>query len=142
MIQKMNTMDIDELLGIWLKTNVAAHYFISEDYWRNQYQSVKEMLPDATIYVYRVKGSIVGFIGLMDTYIAGIFIDEAYQSLGYGKQLLDFAKTKNDTLTLNVYKKNLAAIRFYLKEQFVVINTDIDHSTGEIEHVMRWQSQI
>lgn len=57
---------------------------------------------------------IRGFIGMMENYIAGIFVDEKFRSCGIGRELLDYAKSVKKELSLSVYKKNQAAARFYL----------------------------
>ena len=33
MIRKLLNGDIDRIADIWLKTNLKAHYFISNQYW-------------------------------------------------------------------------------------------------------------
>ena len=35
MIRKMQNIDIDRVADIWLKTNLKAHYFIPEQYWKH-----------------------------------------------------------------------------------------------------------
>ena len=47
MIRKLLNGDIDRVADIWLKTNLKAHYFISEQYWTSNYESVKEMMSQA-----------------------------------------------------------------------------------------------
>ena len=43
MIRKLLNGDIDRVADIWLKTNLKAHYFISNQYWKSNYELVKEM---------------------------------------------------------------------------------------------------
>ena len=54
MIRKMQNIDINRVADIWLKTNLKAHYFISEQYWKSNYELVKEMMSQAEVYVYAV----------------------------------------------------------------------------------------
>ena len=35
MIRKLLNGDIDRVADIWLKTNLKAHYFISNQYWKS-----------------------------------------------------------------------------------------------------------
>ena len=44
MIRKLLNGDIDRVADIWLKTNLKAHYFISNQYWKSNYELVKEMI--------------------------------------------------------------------------------------------------
>lgn len=138
MIRKFKIDELETVMEIWLKTNIAAHDFIIEDYWQENYELVKKMLPDATVFVYEEHNAILGFIGLTENYIAGIFIDANSQSKGIGKALLDYVKKSYPELSLQVYKKNSRAVKFYLREDFVVSNEQTDKNTGETELVMNW----
>ncbi len=98
MIRKLTGADIDETATIWLETNRKAHDFISTEYWQSNFDMVKEMLLQAELYVYESEGSIQGFIGLNDEYIAGLFVSEQAQSHGIGKCLLNFMKDQKRKL--------------------------------------------
>ncbi|MGO5541069.1 GNAT family N-acetyltransferase [Blautia sp. HCP3S3_H10_1] len=140
MIRQYVDGDIDAVMQIWLNTNIQAHSFISPDYWQSNFDMVKEMLPLAEIYVHEVDSTnqIDGFIGLNNDYIEGIFVKEAAQSKGIGKQLLDYMKKVKSNLRLNVYKKNERAIQFYLREEFSIQSENVDDNTGEKEFIMVW----
>lgn len=139
MIRKLRKTDLDEVAYIWLHTNKKAHDFIAETYWDEHFEMVKGMLGDAEIYVFEEQGQIKGFVGLEGEYIAGIFVREKEQSLGIGKQLLDFAKSLKGQLKLNVYQKNERAIKFYTREQFEIQDEQTDEATGEAEYLMLWK---
>ncbi|ADK16280.1 MULTISPECIES: N-acetyltransferase [Clostridium] len=142
MIRDFRTTDIDRVMHLWLSTNILAHNFIDSEYWQNNFESVKEMMPKASIYVYEQNGEIQAFIGLMKSFIAGIFVSSDFQSKGIGKLLLDYSKGKHNELSLCVYKKNDRALRFYLKEGFTASAEQVDENTGEIEFVMRWKNSV
>ena len=55
--------------------------FISEQYWINNYELVKEMLPQAEVYVFEVDKMIQGFVGLNNEYIEGAI--SFYQKEGF-----------------------------------------------------------
>ena len=141
MIRKLQKADINRVADIWLKTNLKAHFFISEQYWISNYEFVKEMLPQAEVYVYEDDKMIQGFIGVSDEYIEGIFVSDEMQSRGIGKMLLDYIKDKKDRLQLKVYQKNVRAISFYQREGFTIQCDQIDEFTGEKEYVMNWDSK-
>ena len=44
MISELQKADIDKVADIWLDTNVTAHYFISKQYWQDNFELVKELL--------------------------------------------------------------------------------------------------
>lgn len=139
MIRTFEEKDLDRIMELWLFTNLSAHEFVKSEYWKNNFDAVKTMMPEAEIYVYEENKEIQGFIGVMDHYIAGIFVSEQYQSKGIGKKLLDYVKDKNNKLSLSVYEKNERAIHFYLREQFVFLKKQIDADTGEMEWEMNWR---
>ena len=118
MIRVLQKADIERVVDIWLDTNLKAHYFIPGQYWKDNIDLVKEMLPQAEVYVYENDCQIEGFIGLNDKYMEGIFVRDEMQSQGIGKLLLNFVKEKKTKLYLNVYQKNTRAIHFYQREGF------------------------
>lgn len=138
MIRKFKIEDLENVLRIWLDTNIKAHNFIDENYWKNNFEMVKSIFPQAEIYVYEEK-EILGFIGLDGTYIAGIFVESKFQSQGIGKKLLDYVKNINSELSLSVYVKNEKAVDFYKREDFKIKEEKIDENTGEKEYFMIWK---
>ena len=80
MIRKLLNRDIDRVADIWLKTNLKAHYFISNQYWKSNYELVKEMMSQYEVYVFEADKMIQGFVGLNDKYIEGIFVSDEMQS--------------------------------------------------------------
>ena len=140
MIRKLQKADINRAADIWLKTNLKAHFFIPEQYWISNYEFVKEMLPQAEVYVYEDDKMIQGFIVINDEYIEGIFVSDEMQSRGIGKILLDYIKDKKDRLQLKVYQKNVRAMSFYQREGFTIQSEEMDEFTGEKEYVMNWES--
>ena len=139
MIRELQEEDISRVADIWLNTNIKAHDFIPAQYWKSNFDMVKEMLQQAEVYVYENEKKIQGFVGLNGGYIEGFFVSCDMQSQGIGKRLLDFIKDRKEKLLLNVYQKNIRAINFYQREGFKIQSEDLDKSTGEKEYLMIWQ---
>lgn len=139
MIKKFEIEDLDEIMNIWLETNISAHGFIKASYWKENFEMVEEMMMSSEIYLYKEDNKIYGFIGLIDDYIAGIFIKDKYQSRGIGKNLLEYVKSNRNRLLLSVYNKNNRAIEFYKREGFIIVENEIDEVNNEKEFVMEWQ---
>jgi len=138
MIREFEDNDIDNIMQIWKSENIKAHNFISKEYWENNYEYVKNILPNAEIYVFIVKEKIVGFVGVDNNYVEGIFVDTNNQSNGIGTTLLNKVKENRNNLTLSVYKKNTNAINFYKENDFIITSESIDKNTNEIEYTMTW----
>lgn len=139
MIRKFKIKDLERVMEIWLESNIDAHSFIDKKYWEDNYEMVKEILPSAEIYLYEENKNILGFVGLMENYIAGIFVEKNFHSQGIGRKLLDCCKSLKRELTLSVYEKNQKAYSFYIREGFQVVEKKIDENTNEIELVMYWR---
>lgn len=141
MIRKFKKEDISTIMKIWKDENIRTHNFISKEYWENNYEYVKDILPEADIYVYLLNEHIVGFVGVNNNYIEGIFVDIHNQCNGIGTSLLNKIKEEKENLTLSVYKKNTNAIKFYEKNDFIITSEGIDENTNETEYTMTWKKK-
>lgn len=137
MIKKLTLDKLDEVMEIWLNTNMEAHNFINEQYWINNFDLVKEMISNADVYIFEENNLIKGFIGIVDdNYIAGLFIREKYQRQGIGKELLDYCKSKYSYLMLDVFIRNKNALTFYRKNNFEVMKEHFNEQLQESEYIM------
>lgn len=139
MIRISTNNDIDRIMQIWLDTNISVHKYIPQEYWTSNAKYVKEAIQEAEVYVYEDNKEIKGFIGINKGHIEGIFVEEKYRNQGIGKELISYCKIKNNKLTLEVYKKNTKAIKFYEREQFKPIKEYVDEANNEIEILMEWK---
>lgn len=139
MITKLTTSKLDIVMKIWLETNIEAHYFIPEEYWHNNFEMVKQVLPQAEVYVFEEDTIIKGFIGIVDNcYIAGLFVKKEYQNQNVGHELIEFCKDKYEKLSLDVFVRNEKAINFYLKNDFRISCKKINEDTNEEEYFMTY----
>lgn len=137
MIKKLNLNQLDEVMKIWIDTNIDAHDFIPKEYWIDNFDLVKKMLPSADIYVFNENNVIKGFIGVIEQrYIAGLFVKKEYQREGVGQKLLEYCKSKYQYITLDVFMKNKNAVNFYYKNNFKVLDKHINEETKEFEYTM------
>lgn len=141
MIRKFEKKDTERVMQIWLEVNIETHDFVPSKYWLSQYQSVQKQILQADIYVYEQDKEIQGFVGMMDDYLAGIFVDKKCRSMGIGKSLLECAKKNYPAFSLNVYQKNRRAVNFYLREGLSIVSKEIDEDTGETDYTMAWNQK-
>lgn len=131
--------DLDSMVEIWFEGSKQAHNFIQEEYWKSNQKVMKEVyFPMSQSHVLEVKGVIVGFISLIDEYIAALFVSPQEQGKGYGKIILDYAKDHKRSMNLKVYQENESAIRFYQKNGFIISTDSFDENTSSEEYVMTW----
>ncbi|MGN1022874.1 MAG: GNAT family N-acetyltransferase [Lachnospiraceae bacterium] len=142
MVRDARPQDLDAVCAIWLSGNLEAHAFVDPEYWLSHARKVREAIAQAEVLVYEGKtGQILGFLGLVEDGIEGLFVLGSCRGQGIGKALLDAAKRRRRRLTLSAYEKNKGALRFYRREGFVQELVQTDPGTGEREIRMRWQSQ-
>lgn len=140
MIRKMKKEDLDSIMQIWLHGNLIAHPFIDPQFWYANYDFVSQQILRADVFVNQKDQEILGFIGLVSDYIAGIFVDPQVQSQGIGQALLNHVKQNHASLTLNVYAQNKRAYQFYRKQGFDIVDEKIDVQTNALDYTMQWKS--
>jgi putative acetyltransferase len=102
------------LSDIWLRASVMAHPFLGEARLREERRQIEEIyLPKAETFVASFEQRPVGFIGLLDNFIGGLFVDPDRARQGIGRTLVDYALTQKRELTLEVYAANEQACAFY-----------------------------
>ena len=97
-----------------------------------------EYLPNSETYVAIKNEEIVGFIAIVDNYLAALFVKIKLQRNGTGRFLLNYIKEARETIQLKVYVKNPDSIGFYLSQGFNILSEGIDKDTNEPELLMEW----
>ncbi len=139
-ITKASHEDIDDIVELWYKVSIETHSFISDEYWeRNKSMMKEEYIPKSETYIAQNDKKLLGFVSMINEYLAAIFVLTEIQGMGIGSQLLNFVKEKRERIELRVYKKNEKSIRFYRNKKFEIISDSIDKDTGEIEFIMEWE---
>lgn len=139
-IKHAGEKDYDYLVDIWYHASVDAHNFIPAQFWEAKKKEMKEKyLPESNTIIIEDYNHLLGFLSLVDDYLAALYIDIKYQKKGYGKRLLDYAKLKSNKLELKVYKKNESAVNFYLRNGFMIMKEMVDKETNEKELHMFWR---
>lgn len=157
MIIEMQKEHIDKVMDIWLRTNIHAHDFIPESYWKNNFDLVKnEYIPNSKTLIYEDNDGIIkGFVSIMENnldsdpedftgesgMIGALFVLPAYQGQGIGGQLLNYCKKIYDRLYLKVYSENAKAYGFYDNYGFITKCEQIDPETKQQEYVMLWSDE-
>ncbi|OIN06523.1 N-acetyltransferase [Oceanisphaera psychrotolerans] len=140
MIRQATPEDTDAILEVWLLASLQAHDFIPAAFWWQQQEEMRaRYLPAAQIWVCECHGGIQGFVALVDNYLAALFVRPEYQQKGIGKALLAMAKSQRRWLSLRVYCENDAAVSFYRRHGFVIIEESLDPATGQPELHMKYK---
>lgn len=140
-IRKNKKTEGNKLVDIWYEGSLIAHDFVDKEYWKSQRKEMEEKyIPMSETYVVSNGKDVVGFISMVDNYLAALFIDVKHQGKGYGKALLSFIKKQRENIQLKVYKKNYNAVKFYLENGFEIKEKLLDEQkTLEEEFLMGWK---
>lgn len=140
-IRKFIPSDIEAVMKIWYEGNLEAHDFIEKEYWDRNYAYVKKVLLEADVYVYETNGQVVGFVGMNDGYLEGLFVQKDFRALGFGTRLLEYIKEENDYFTLHVFEKNYGAYTFYENRGLMVRGEEVNEDLLEVEYLMYYKKK-
>lgn len=114
--------DREDCLAIWEAASRHGHPFLGEDVLAQQRGVVGDVyLPRARTVVAERDGRIVGFIGLIDAFIGGLFVDPRAHGRGIGRQLVLHAADLKGELAVEVYEANQGARAFYERLGFIAV---------------------
>lgn len=118
------------VLDVWLKASKVGHPFLPpEDLLRQQALVGEVYLPNSETWVAEVSGTIVGFIGLLEAFIGGLFVEPTAHGQGVGRRLVEHAYVLKGPLTVDVYAENPIAPAFYERLGF----TEVDRKDRDEE---------
>lgn len=139
-LSEITPTELTAIMTIWLDGNLDAHSFIDGDYWRQHQSEVQSQIKEAEIYVARDEGEIVGFAGMVDRYLAGIFVKTGYRDDGIGSLLLFALEADYQLIKLDVFEANQKAVHFYDQHGFSLSKTHTDPELNVTELTMKWQA--
>lgn len=127
--------------GIWLKSSIAGHPFIAEEFWRaNQHRVAEQYLPGSRVLLASVEKVPVAFAATRGNELAAFFILPSRWRKGIGQKLMHHLFAEHRELNLAVYAKNRPALMFYEHMGFVPVGQRICPHTHEREILMHWES--
>ncbi|WP_180897521.1 GNAT family N-acetyltransferase [Martelella soudanensis] len=118
-IRPYRAEDNPVLSEIWHAASCLSHHFLPDELLAAQKKLVSEKyLPETETWVAVSGETPVGFIGLIDSFIGGLFVSPDCQGGGIGSALLDHAFRLKGHLLLEVYAANHRALAFYRRHGF------------------------
>ena len=130
-IRPYEPRDEDVCVRIWYEASAVSHDFLPENFLEEEEGRLREeYLAHADNWVCEVEGEVRGFIGLLENFVGGLFVDPAWHSRGLGKRLIESARKRKGPLEVSVFPQNIRAIAFYEREGFTKTGEKIDVDTG------------
>jgi putative acetyltransferase len=114
-----------------------------QEFWGRRRSIVREdTVERANVkLVYDEDGIIKGFITGRDAHIWELFVAHPHQRSGIGSRLLKQLRDVRSRLHVNVYMLNHQAIKFYVKNDFVVTKLYTEETTGFTKFLMEWKKE-
>lgn len=115
--------DAEAIHDVWARAVKATHDFLPSDQFDEISKVVRnEYAPKAELTLAVLDGRIVGFLGVTQSNVDGLFVDPDVFGRGVGRALIEFArKTADSPLTVDVNEQNAQACGFYKHMGFQVI---------------------
>lgn len=130
-IRPLDPSDHPDALAIWLAASRVGHPFLTpEDLARQQALVAEVYLPQAENWVAVEHGRILGFIGLLDAFVGGLFVAPEVHGRGVGRALIAHAHGLKGPLTVEVYADNPIAPAFYQRCGFSVVGRKAQDDEG------------
>ncbi|MBF3243993.1 GNAT family N-acetyltransferase, partial [Pseudomonas aeruginosa] len=102
-IRRYIPADRDATLAIWLEASRVGHGFLGEAELQKQKALVRDHYLDASETWLALDGDTpLGFIGLLDAFIGGLFVAPTAHGRGIGRQLVEHAATLKGALEVEV----------------------------------------
>ena len=130
--------DVLDLLDVWYRASLIAHPFLTEEFLeRERVEIVERWLPMAETTVFEHDGRFVGFLSLIGNEVGAIFVDPDLQGQGFGRALMDHARSRRPHLEVSVFDANAIGRRFYETYGFRTIERRIEETSGQPELRLR-----
>ena len=130
-IRAYEAADKQTLSSIWYRASLEVHAFLGTDLLCDQQKLIEDVyLEKAETFVAVIDNEPVGFIGLLDSFIGGLFVDPAAQGHGIGRMLIAYALELKGELSLEVYADNERACRFYEQLGFQEVSRRSEDDNG------------
>lgn len=130
-------VDKPVIMASWQPSFANAHPFLSDGFMRHEKVNFGALfLPNCTGICIKDEAQLCGFVGTIDNDIGMLFVDQKYQGLGLGKQLLqhaltDLAERGFNSAMLDVFEKNKPAVDLYQQAGFTLFERFLHKPSGE-----------
>lgn len=113
MIRNIESGERSVLIRIWESPVSNTHHFIKEKDFLYHKTRLPLYFQQVTLYGFEQEGVLMGFMGVYETTLEMLFVDNQYQGKGIGKELLTYAIQRLGINKVDVNEQNIQAVGFY-----------------------------
>ena len=131
-IRPYQECDLNDVLSIWEEASKLAHPFLTEAFLVQERHKIPNLyLPNAKTWLAVDNNNrAVGFIALIGNEVGALFVDPEFHGQGFGRALMDTARSIHATLEVDVFKENNIGRDFYHRYGFNVQGEKVHEETG------------
>lgn len=131
MIRPLRSADLTQIKKIYTAANEKNGLAVIPGHFsKDSVKYINETLHKCENTVFEENGKSLGIISVSYDFIEGLFVDPEHWNRGIGSALLTYILKNRADLRLQVYEKNLNAVKFYLKHKFRITGGGICQITG------------
>lgn len=108
---------------VWARSVKATHDFLTPQDFEEISEIVRtQYAPVASLLLAELDDRIVGFMGMTDLSVDGLFIDPDHHGRGIGRAFIAEARKAGGPLTVDVNEQNTGALAFYERMGFEFVS--------------------
>ena len=131
MIRPLRSADVPQIKKIYAGSNEKNGLDVETGHFsKDSIKYISETLHKCENTVFEENGKVLGIISVSHDFIEGLFVDPGHWKKGIGSALLNKVLENRQNLYLQVYEKNLNAVKFYQKHKFRITGGGICRMTG------------
>jgi putative acetyltransferase len=117
-------------MALWRRSVTDTHTFLTEEDIRGIERDLADFLPNLEVWVFELDGRPVGFMGLSRSKVEMLFVETGFYGRRIGTLLLNHARSRHETLVLDVNEQNPLARDFYLRYGFRETGRSVTDAAG------------
>lgn len=135
-IRLINESDYPRLVEIWESAVRATHDFLTEDDFQYYKSQLPEYFGQVRLYGVEADGRLIGFIGLDETKVEMLFVENKFRGSNVGRQLMEFAINELGAFQVDVNEQNTQAVSFYRHLGFRITSRSQTDAEGKAYPVL------
>ncbi|GLR70192.1 GNAT family N-acetyltransferase [Agaribacter marinus] len=131
-IRQYQPADLDDVLNTWDRATRLAHAFMTDAFIAQERKNIAEIyLPKTNTWVSETTSGVNGFISLIGSEVAALFVQPNDHGKGIGGALMDKAKKLHGSLEVEVFKSNKIGRHFYAAHGFTFSEEKLHPPTNQ-----------